>query len=299
MNKYTTLILLTAAILLIIAARGLLASRMYVPHTFELFDTLTVSGSIFIIAKSRRRLRRPDCSIAILLGIMIGAGMCFATLFSPYPFLGIVKTNSGQAAIRGAFTASAALGGLAVMRMGEPVAFHMAKGDWQRAGRSALQGLGVGLPLAGLNVVVLLIYGDFCPLSPQQRAQLLNNVRRALKVSGFFVLDVTTRHHRQKFGNCNNWYAVESGFWKPGPHLVLEEGFDYPEESIYLDQAIVIEDTGKISVYRNWFQDYTLETITAELATGGFAVKSAWSDLTGTHNTEDTEWIVLVTQKFE
>jgi SAM-dependent methyltransferase len=141
----------------------------------------------------------------------------------------------------------------------------------------------------------VLIYGDFCPLSPVQRAQLLQNVRRALQPGGFFVLDVTTRLHRQRYGNRNNWYTAESGFWKPGPHLVLEDGFDYPGEAIYLDQAIVIEENDKISVYRNWFQDYTLETITAALATGGFAVKSAWSDLTGTAYDEDTEWIGLVT----
>ena len=76
----------------------------------------------------------------------------------------------------------------------------------------------------------LLIFGDFCPLSPAQRAELLTNVSRALKPDGYFILDVTTRTHRLKYGNRNHWYLVESGFWKTGPHLVLEEGFDYPEE---------------------------------------------------------------------
>jgi SAM-dependent methyltransferase len=147
--------------------------------------------------------------------------------------------------------------------------------------------------------VALLIFGDFCPLSPEQRAQLLMNVRRALKPGGFFILDVTTPRHRQKYGNRNRWYVVESGFWKPGPHLVLEDGFDYPKESIFLDQAIVIEDTEKISVYRNWFQDYTLDTITQELVKGRFTIQSTWNDLTGTSYSEDTEWIGLVTQIFE
>jgi SAM-dependent methyltransferase len=144
---------------------------------------------------------------------------------------------------------------------------------------------------------VLLIYGDFCPLSPGQRARLLSNVRRVLKPGGSFVLDVTTRSHRQKYGNHNHWYAVESGFWKPGCHLVLETGFDYPEEAIYLDQAIVIEDGGKVSIYRNWFQDYSLETITLELEAGGFAVQSAWNDLAGAPYTDETEWIGLITTK--
>lgn len=149
----------------------------------------------------------------------------------------------------------------------------------------------------GLYDAAHLIYGDYCPLSPEQRKKLLGNVRRALKPGGHFVLDVTTSIHRKKYGSRNGWYAVETGFWKPGPHLVLEEGFDYPEQSIFLDQAIVIEESGKVSVYRNWFQDFTRETITAELEDGGFAIKGIWSDLAGTPFTDDTEWIGLVVQK--
>jgi hypothetical protein len=38
----------------------------------------------------------------------------------------------------------------------------------------------------------------------------------------------------------------------------------------------VIEETGVLTVYRNWFQDYTPETITAELAEAGFTVESLW-----------------------
>ena len=70
----------------------------------------------------------------------------------------------------------------------------------------------------------LLVYGDYCPLSPSQRSQLLGNVRRALKPGGQFILDLTTRLHRQQHGSHNGWYAEMTGFWKPGPHLVLEEG---------------------------------------------------------------------------
>lgn len=143
----------------------------------------------------------------------------------------------------------------------------------------------------------LLIYGDLCPLSSDQRRTLLGNVRRALKPGGHFVLDVTTRIHRQKDGGRNGWYAAETGFWKPGPHLVLEEGFDYPEQSIFLDQAIVIEVDDKVSVYRNWFQDYDRVAITVELEQAGFGVQSVWNDLLGTPFTDDTEWIGLVAQK--
>ncbi len=145
--------------------------------------------------------------------------------------------------------------------------------------------------------VALLIYGDYCPLNPEQRSQLLENVKNALKPGGHFVLDVSTPEGRKIWGQKNAWYAVEKGFWKPGPHLVLENGFDYPEQNIYLDQYIVIEADGRLSVYNNWFQDFTQQTISAELIKGGFRVDSLWSDLTGSPLTDDSSWIGVVAQK--
>jgi SAM-dependent methyltransferase len=145
--------------------------------------------------------------------------------------------------------------------------------------------------------VALLIYGDFCPLSPGRRRRLLQNVLQALKPGGFFVLDVSTREHRRRRGSVNGWHVVENGFWKPGLHLVLDQGFDYPEQSVYLDQVIVIEPDDRISVYRMWFQDFTRESITIELESGGFVVQSVWNDLMGTPYLEDTEWIGLIARK--
>lgn len=65
-------------------------------------------------------------------------------------------------------------------------------------------------------------------------------------------------------------------------------------DDLFLDQFIVIEGDGKISVYRNWFQDTSPEKISAELAAGGFAVESLWGDLAGTPYTPETGWIGIV-----
>jgi len=148
-----------------------------------------------------------------------------------------------------------------------------------------------------LYSVALLIYGDYCPLSPEQRKKLLANGRKALKPGGCFILDITTPVCRQKYGLKKNWYTSEQGFWKPGPHLVLEQGFTYADD-LFLDQYIIIEGDGKISVYRNWFQDYTPETIYAELVAGGFEIESLWGDLTGMPYTPDSEWIGIVGRKY-
>ena len=85
-------------------------------------------------------------------------------------------------------------------------------------------------------------------------------------------------------------------FWRPGPHLVLEQGFAYPGD-LFLDQYIVVEPDERVSVYRNWFQDYTPESLRAELEQNGFAVSGFWSDLTGTPYAESSAWIGTAAQK--
>ncbi len=154
-NKHTILILLIAGILAIFTIRGLLTVHFVVPHSFHLFDTLTVAAALIVLSKGHQNLWRRDWSLALVLGTLIGVGMYFATLFSPYPFLGIVKSTFGQALMRGLFTTIASLGGLVIMRQGGPVQFHAADGNWRNTGWGILLGLAVGLPLAVLNVFAL------------------------------------------------------------------------------------------------------------------------------------------------
>lgn len=140
----------------------------------------------------------------------------------------------------------------------------------------------------------VLIYGDFCTFGPEQRRSLLANIKSAMKPGGRLALDVTTRAHRMRSKNANRWYLDQDGFWAPGLHLVLEEGFDYPEELVFLDQAVVLTESGEVKVYRNWFQDYTPETITAELQASGFQVLGTWGDLAGAEYLADSGWIGVV-----
>lgn len=144
--------------------------------------------------------------------------------------------------------------------------------------------------------LVLLIYGDYCTFNPELRKKLLSTIHRVLKPGGSFIFDVTSPFLRQHAGLKNGWYAEGQGFWKPGNHLVLEQGFAY-ENDLFLDQYIVIEENGKISLHRNWFQDYTPDTIRSEIQANGFKVESLWSDLTGTLYYEKSDWIGVVARK--
>lgn len=155
MKRQHTPFLIIATIVMLFAARALLAATFNVPRTFEVFDTLTIAGALFVLSKRYRTLQRSDWMIAILLGTIVGTGMLFATRFSPYPFFGVVKSHTGQALLRGIFTTFATLGGLVVMRQGGPVPFQAAMGNWRKSDGAILLGLAIGLPLAIVNVFAL------------------------------------------------------------------------------------------------------------------------------------------------
>jgi hypothetical protein len=63
---------------------------------------------------------------------------------------------------------------------------------------------------------------------------------------------------------------------------VPRQGFDYPGLDLSLDQYCVIIPDDSMTVYRNWFRDFSLGTITALLDTSGFAITEAWSHQCGT-----------------
>jgi SAM-dependent methyltransferase len=141
------------------------------------------------------------------------------------------------------------------------------------------------------------IYGELNTFSDETRDALLSKIYKALKPGGFFVFDITTRVTRMKYGLKNSWYISEGGFWRPGRHLVLEQGFDYAERDVWLDQYIVVDESGAISTYRCWFHDYTLSTISPVLEKAGFNIVWVWNDLTGTPYQEGGEWIAVLAQK--
>jgi hypothetical protein len=148
-------ILLVVGILAIFVGRTLLVAGTNAPLLSDIVTGLVALGALGVCVTGLRHLRPGDGLAALGLGALVGVGMRFATLFSAYPFFGLVRDSTGQAFVRGALTFSAAVGGLVIMRQGGPVPLAVANGEWRRSGRDALFGLAVGLPLAALNVVAL------------------------------------------------------------------------------------------------------------------------------------------------
>jgi len=139
---------------------------------------------------------------------------------------------------------------------------------------------------------VIQVYGELDTFSDDKRDRLLEIVHRALKKDGIFIFDITTRDLKGKIGLKNGWYVSNGGFWRPGRHLVLEQGFDYPDADLWLNQYIVADENGA-AVYRNWFHDYDLGTIRAILKNAGFEADYVWNDLAGVKYTGGGDWIAI------
>jgi SAM-dependent methyltransferase len=139
-------------------------------------------------------------------------------------------------------------------------------------------------------------FGEIGTFSYDARDALLEKIRTALKPGGIFVFDVTTPDLKHFNGSQNNWYLADGGFWRPGRHLTLELRFDYPEENIFVNQYIVIDEE-KLTVYRIWNHNYTPETIKPVLQKAGFRIVHTWNSLDGTPYKPGSEWLAVAARK--
>lgn len=149
--------------------------------------------------------------------------------------------------------------------------------------------------------VVLQSYGELSTFAPDVRDDLLARVRRALVPGGAFVFDASRPRLHPPTGR--RWEASSGGFWRPGPHLVLEERFVTPADDgtqVACDQYVVVDggsegdDGGRVTTYRMWFHDHTPASLVAVVEAAGLAVTEVSGSLAGDPVTDDGEWLAVV-----
>ncbi len=155
MSRYGVLALLAVGLTVVFAGRAALAMRFAVPRSNDILVVVTVAGSLAVLVARYRDLQLLDWILAAATGLLVGVTMCFATLFTPYDFLGLISDKPGQALVRGLVTVVAMLGGIACLRENGPVRVRLVAGTAHPVFGSLALGLAVGAPLALLNVFAL------------------------------------------------------------------------------------------------------------------------------------------------
>ena len=149
---------------------------------------------------------------------------------------------------------------------------------------------------------VILIYGDYAALIPDERKILLEKAYKALKSGGLFILDVFTEKHSSKkltkpaweltaWGLCEN-----GGFWSAEPHICLDATYLYENNTVVVDQSIVITKS-EVKEYLIWDTIYTIEKLTDEVLPFGFTVKSIFDDVSGKPYTGEAETLCFVLER--
>ncbi|WP_456272388.1 class I SAM-dependent methyltransferase [Bacillus sp. AK031] len=141
-----------------------------------------------------------------------------------------------------------------------------------------------------------LIYCDYGALAPNDRRQLLQNIRKSLKKGGRFLLDVFTEQKYNDFSEGNSWYVKDNGgFWSPEEHIALTQNAKYEDDSS-LEQTTIITKQ-KTETYNIWHQYFTKEMIVGELEEAGFTLLSIYNDVTGKEYHEGNDTMALLVEK--
>ncbi|WP_163337564.1 class I SAM-dependent methyltransferase [Desulfopila sp. IMCC35008] len=118
--------------------------------------------------------------------------------------------------------------------------------------------------------LILMIFTDFGVLPPEMRSQVLGNIYKALKPGGIFIFDVLNNRYPLAETGPREWEVSPGGFWKPTPHLVLQEKHHYPDQQVTLSQHIVADEEGEVEIYRFWTHAFDHGRISNILADAGF-----------------------------
>ena len=117
--------------------------------------------------------------------------------------------------------------------------------------------------------IILMLYGVYSFFSPDERTQILKNIKRQLKNTGVVIVEVFTKNHYKNREDSRDWeFVQEDGFWDKHPYLELNAFYNYSGEEVVLIQAARIND--EISVWNSWIQLYDIDKLKSEFEKEGF-----------------------------
>lgn len=145
--------------------------------------------------------------------------------------------------------------------------------------------------------LAIMIYCDFCVLSPAQREQLLRNIHKLLKDGGRFIFDVWSLFFFDEAEEKATYeYCPKDGFWSAKPYYAFMNTFKYDQQKLYLDKYTIIKENRTREIY-NWLQCYSQQSIEDVLLQNGFCVDEIFSNVAGQDYNSDSKEIAVVAQK--
>ena len=145
--------------------------------------------------------------------------------------------------------------------------------------------------------LIIMIFCDFCALSPAQRQTMIHKFKKLLKPGGSVLLDVYSLvSFDQRKEAATYEHNQLDGFWSPESYYGFLNTFKYEKEKVILDKYTIVEEARTRVVY-NWLQYFSRDSITAEFEQNGLKVEEVYSDVAGTPFRSDALEFAVVAKK--
>ena len=145
--------------------------------------------------------------------------------------------------------------------------------------------------------LILLIYCDFCALSPAQRQQLLGIFREHLADGGAIMLDVHSLVEYDKFEEGASYGRCQAGnFWTDEDYFSFTNQFKYEAERVTLTKYSIFTPTRSFEVY-NWLQHFDRESLTAEFIASGLTITEWYANVAGEPSNPHSNTMAVVARK--
>lgn len=149
------------------------------------------------------------------------------------------------------------------------------------------------LDSAAVYDIAVLIYCDYGVLSPEDRARVLRNARRALQPGGVFIVDGWTPAFYRNFGEEAHITAQpQGGFWSEKPYIEIKATQCHPQ-NVFLERYIIVEKDA-VQQYNLWNTAFDMQALEAELRAAGFGAVTFFGDVAGGLVTDQGETLCAV-----
>ncbi len=141
--------------------------------------------------------------------------------------------------------------------------------------------------------LILMIFCDYCALSPLQRKTMLHKFFNLLNPGGSILLDVCSiRAFEQRQESRIFEPNLLNGFWSNREYYGFLNIFKYETEKVILDKYTIIETERTRTIY-NWLQYFSVDDIKREFSQSGLTIDNIYSDVAGSpYNPETSEFAI-------
>ncbi|MCL2003637.1 MAG: class I SAM-dependent methyltransferase [Oscillospiraceae bacterium] len=144
--------------------------------------------------------------------------------------------------------------------------------------------------------MITLIYYDYGALIPDERANLLRRIHKALKPGGLFLFDIYTPLRGKGKNDRASWdNHPNGGFWSAKPHICLSTEYVCGEAAEGHRHVVVEENS--VRSYNLWDCYFTRQSILGEADPFGFSEYGFFNDAAGQPSSGNSETLCAILKK--